>query len=238
MQTETLKQHVRLSRRLLLSRCGRLRCHHPHTLCTLRVPRQNHYDILGLKKDCTAVEVKDQFIRLSKECHPDTNPGSSECHQRFVAINAAYSVLNKPGLRQAYDSELQVQGRPGMQSYGDLRTNAPRGRVIFRDDSLWEHRDKAEFAGKEGQPYYGLKGVNKRSNSTIAAGAVVFMVVGAIIHFSLAKTSSDYTIKQLNLRDQVASQHHTQVRERAKVNGNELQMALLKQRTQEANKDK
>lgn len=32
-----------------------------------RVLHQNHYEVLGLKKDCTATEVKDQFISLSKE---------------------------------------------------------------------------------------------------------------------------------------------------------------------------
>lgn len=52
------------------------------------------------------------------------------------------------------------------------------------------------------------------------------------------RTSSDFTIKQLNLRDKVASQHHMEVRERARLNGNELQMALLRQRSEEANRNK
>lgn len=221
-----------------MSSCAWLRYQHPHAFCTCRIVQQNHYEVLGLKKDCTATEVKEQFIRLSKEYHPDTNPEASESHKRFIAINEAYSVLSKPGLRQTYDAELQLQRRPVMRTYGDIRTNAPRDKVVFRDESLWEHRDKTEFYNNRDQPYYGVKGVKKMSNSTIAAGAVVFMVVGAIIHFYLAKTSSDYTIKQLDLRDKLASQHHMEVRERARLNGNELQMALLRQRCEEANRNK
>ena len=38
-----------------------------------RVLHQNHYDVLGLKKDCSAREVKHQFIRLSKEVSNNIN---------------------------------------------------------------------------------------------------------------------------------------------------------------------
>lgn len=58
---------------------------------------------------------------------------------------------------------------------------------IFRDDSLWEHRDKTEFYKNRDKPFYGVKGVKKLPNSYIAAGAVIFMVVGAVFHIFLAK---------------------------------------------------
>lgn len=47
------------------------------------------------------------------------------------------------------------------------------------------------------------------------------------------RTSSDFTIKQLNLRDQIASTHHAEVRNLAKANGNALQIELLRQRNED-----
>lgn len=233
MQSDSMK-HVRVGRRLLMGTCAWLRYTHPAAFSTQRVRHQNHYEVLGLEKTCSPAEIRDQFIRLSKECHPDTNP-ASECHKQFVAINEAYSVLSKPGPRRAYDSELQARRvTPEMHTYGDIKTNAPMRNVVFHDDSLWEHRDKSEFYKNRDQPYYGVKGIKKLPNSYIAAGAVVFMVVGASFYFYIAKRSSDYAIEQLNIRDRLASQHHTAVRERALANGNEVQMALLKRRIEEA----
>ncbi|KAK8395684.1 hypothetical protein O3P69_005644 [Scylla paramamosain] len=237
MQSETLK-HVRVGRRLLMSTCAWLRYTHPCAFSTWRILHQNHYEVLGLEKTCSPVEIREQFIRLSKECHPDTNP-ASECHKEFVAINEAYSVLSKPGLRRAYDAELQARRvSPEMHTYGDIKTNAPMGNVVFHDDSLWEHRDKTEFYKNKDRPYYGVKGVKKLPNSYIAAGAVIFMVVGASFYFYIAKTSSDYAIEQLNIRDRLASQHHSAVRQKAMANGNEVQMALLRQRIEEADHNK
>lgn len=59
---------------------------------------------------------------------------------------------------------------------------------IFHDDSLWEMRDRSEDQKYAHHPYYGIRGIKKKlPNSYIAAGAVVFMIVGAIFHFFLAK---------------------------------------------------
>ncbi|XP_042880123.1 dnaJ-like protein 60 isoform X2 [Penaeus japonicus] len=200
---------------------------------------QNHYELLGLKRDCTPEEIRESFIRLSKEFHPDTNPDSSELHKKFIAVNEAHSVLSKPHLRLVYDSELTNNERQDMYNHGGIKTNAPRERVIFRDDSLWEMRDRSEDHKYEHHPYYGIRGIKKKlPNSYIAAGAVVFMIVGAVFHFFLAKKSSDFAIEQLNRRDQIASRNHMMAREQAKLNGNELQLSLLRQRIENASNNK
>ncbi|XP_047496153.1 dnaJ-like protein 60 isoform X2 [Penaeus chinensis] len=199
---------------------------------------QNHYELLGIKRESSPEEIRESFIRLSKEYHPDTNPDSTELHTKFVAVNEAYSILSKPHLRQVYDAELADKERQNMYNYGGIKTNAPQERVIFHDDSLWEMRDRSEDKKYEHHPYYGIRGVKKLPNSYIAAGAVVFMIVGAIFHFFLAKKSSDFAIEQLNRRDQIASKNHMMAREQAKLNGNELQLTLLRQRIENANNSK
>ncbi|KAK4292362.1 hypothetical protein Pmani_034877 [Petrolisthes manimaculis] len=155
----------------------------------------SHYDTLGLEKDCTHSDIKHSFIKLSKELHPDTNPLSPELHQRLLAVNEAYSVLSRPHQRRAYDQSLSVGERTneGMRQYGDIRTNAPRHNVVrphgtYADPSIYANRDRTHDRDYEQRPYYGVRAIKRKlPNSYIAAGAFVFMAVGAVFHFFLAK---------------------------------------------------
>ncbi|KAK8752795.1 hypothetical protein OTU49_007668, partial [Cherax quadricarinatus] len=165
--------------------------------------------------------------------HPDKNPDSAKHHQQFISLNEAYSVLSKPHLRLAYDADLAYQERPNMRQYGGIMTDAPQQKVVFKDDTLWEMRDRREDHKYEGRPYYGIRGINKKlPNSYIAAGAFLFMIIGTIFHFFISMKSSDYAIEQLNQRDQIASSYHRLAREQAHMNGNKQQMLMLRQRAE------
>lgn len=61
--------------------------------------RKDYYEILGVKKDATADEIKKAFRRLARKHHPDT--GGSE--ERFKEINEAYEVLSDAEKRKQYD---------------------------------------------------------------------------------------------------------------------------------------
>ncbi|VEN48353.1 unnamed protein product [Callosobruchus maculatus] len=65
----------------------------------------NHYDVLKLQRKCTAKEIKDSFIRLSKEFHPDINK-RDDAHKKFLQINEAYKVLSNTESRRNYDLSL------------------------------------------------------------------------------------------------------------------------------------
>lgn len=71
----------------------------------------NPYEILGLDVDATQEQIRDAYIRLSKEKHPDVEGGS---HDEFVKIKSAYDVLNDPAQRQMFD-HLGVM--PGTEEY-------------------------------------------------------------------------------------------------------------------------
>ncbi|MBS3956034.1 MAG: J domain-containing protein [Clostridiales bacterium] len=60
---------------------------------------KNYYDILGVKKDASAEEVKKAFRRLARKHHPDT--GGSE--EKFKELNEAYEVLSDAEKRSQYD---------------------------------------------------------------------------------------------------------------------------------------
>jgi molecular chaperone DnaJ len=64
---------------------------------------QDYYEILGVTRECTEVELKTAFRKKAMEHHPDRNPGDHEAEARFKACNEAYSVLSDPQKRAAYD---------------------------------------------------------------------------------------------------------------------------------------
>jgi molecular chaperone DnaJ len=64
---------------------------------------RDYYELLGVSRTCTEVELKSAFRRLAMEHHPDRNPGDSSAEIRFKEINEAYSVLSDAQKRAAYD---------------------------------------------------------------------------------------------------------------------------------------
>ena len=65
-----------------------------------------HYDVLGVREDAGAEEIRAAYLDLARRLHPDHAGGSDEAMQ---AVNAAWQVLRDPVRRQAYDRSL---GRP------------------------------------------------------------------------------------------------------------------------------
>lgn len=66
----------------------------------------NYYDILGVKKDASADDIKKAFRRLARKHHPDA--GGDE--EKFKQINEAYEVLSDAEKRQQYDQYGQYFG--------------------------------------------------------------------------------------------------------------------------------
>jgi molecular chaperone DnaJ len=67
---------------------------------------KNYYDILGVKKDASADEIKKAFRRLARKHHPDA--GGSE--EKFKELNEAYEVLSDAEKRAQYDQYGQYFG--------------------------------------------------------------------------------------------------------------------------------
>jgi curved DNA-binding protein len=67
---------------------------------------QDHYDVLGLSRDCTPLQIRDAYRNLARKYHPDLNQNDVEAGARSQALNAAYEVLSDPAQRRIYDREL------------------------------------------------------------------------------------------------------------------------------------
>jgi molecular chaperone DnaJ len=65
--------------------------------------KRDYYEVLGVTRTCTEVELKAAFRKLAMQHHPDRNPGDSECEHKFKELNEAYDVLKDGDKRAAYD---------------------------------------------------------------------------------------------------------------------------------------
>src|SRR5436309_3531348 len=64
---------------------------------------QTPYEVLGVKRDASAAEIRKAYRKLAKELHPDLNPGKPEAEARFKTVTAAYDILSDADKRARYD---------------------------------------------------------------------------------------------------------------------------------------
>ena len=65
--------------------------------------KRDYYEVLGVKKDSSAEEIKKAYRKAAMKYHPDRNPGDKEAEARFKEVGEAYEVLSDDGKRSRYD---------------------------------------------------------------------------------------------------------------------------------------
>ena len=85
---------------------------------------RDYYEVLGVERTCTEVELKAAYRKLAMEHHPDRNAGNAESEAMFKQVSEAYSVLCDANKRAAYDrfGHAGVNGAGGGngQGFGDI----------------------------------------------------------------------------------------------------------------------
>ncbi len=64
---------------------------------------KNYYEILGVKKNASADEIRKAFRKLARKYHPDVNPGNKTAEEKFKELSEANDVLSDPKKRKIYD---------------------------------------------------------------------------------------------------------------------------------------
>ncbi|XP_064622733.1 dnaJ-like protein 60 [Lineus longissimus] len=202
-----------------------------------------HYDVLGVKNDASAEEIRHAFVNLSKVHHPDKT--DDEDTSKFVRIHKAYTILSKMPSRREYDFTLNevLRRRMMMQSmmnshhHGSQPTpgsgaasSSDDNPQVFWDESIYSMRDKSKDRMHQNASYYGFRGFQKQPNSYIVLGCCLIIIFGAAVHLLVINTSSQKTRKKLDARDKMLHGMYKESKQKAIDHGNALQLQLLTSR--------
>ncbi len=76
---------------------------------------KDFYQVLGVKKDASADEIKKAYRKLARANHPDSNPGDSAKHDTFKSVAEAYDVVGDVDKRKKYDEMRELYGSGGFR---------------------------------------------------------------------------------------------------------------------------
>ena len=65
--------------------------------------KRDYYEVLGVVRTATEVEIKSAYRKLALKYHPDRNPGNKEAEDKFKESAEAYAVLADADKRHLYD---------------------------------------------------------------------------------------------------------------------------------------
>ncbi|KAI5643306.1 dnaJ domain-containing protein [Phthorimaea operculella] len=214
-----LRHHVNLQTINTLVRCYSL-------------SRKSHYDVLGLRKNCTEKDIKDAFIKLSKEYHPDKNKDAN-AQQHFVRIVEAYNVLSKSSSRSQYDHTMQSPYQNASSS-GYYRAHSyarysepPPNYYNYYYEAQQKRRQNARQAGT---PYYGDLGVMKIPKYVLVLLCFGIATIGTVLQVFVIREMYVVQKRQALERSRHLSEELDRVRQAAEGKTNEMQTRLLLER--------
>ena len=65
--------------------------------------KRDFYEILGVERTATEIEIKKAYRQKALKYHPDKNPGDSEAEEKFKEAAEAYEILGNPEKKARYD---------------------------------------------------------------------------------------------------------------------------------------
>jgi molecular chaperone DnaJ len=98
---------------------------------------KDYYKVLGVSDTAPAKEIKSAYRKLSRQYHPDANPGDTAAEERFKEISAAYDVVGDEAKRKEYDEVRRL----GPMGFGGPGGGGPGGFTFTTDGGMGDLGD-------------------------------------------------------------------------------------------------
>ena len=108
----------------------------------------NFYDILGIDKKSTNSQIKQAYLKLAKQHHPDVNKekGSDE---KFKTISIAYEALSNQKNRELHDASMGNDPNEKWNNWKDEEDFAKQDKTRARQDGnaggFYRHSHESNF---------------------------------------------------------------------------------------------
>jgi curved DNA-binding protein CbpA len=106
--------------------------------------QKDFYAVLGVPRNASPEQIKDRFLQLTREKHPDRFPGAQkqQAELDFQDITQAYNVLSHGERRRQHDLELMRPVASQRSDPGDLaRVFLQRGVKAYKAKNFIEAAD-------------------------------------------------------------------------------------------------
>lgn len=137
---------------------------------------ETYYTILGVPKNATSKQVRERFLQLARDRHPDrfAEEEKESAEIAFQQITQAYNILHDPKRRRQYDEDQDVQSTSPTHDVTSqaARVYLRRGLEAFKGKRYQEAATNLEQAtqedGTDPQAWYYLAQVYAQRTSLLS----------------------------------------------------------------------
>uniref|UniRef100_A0A3B4ZLM4 DnaJ homolog subfamily B member 6-like n=1 Tax=Stegastes partitus TaxID=144197 RepID=A0A3B4ZLM4_9TELE len=147
----------------------------------------DYYQVLGVRRDASADDIKKAYRKQALRWHPDKNPeNKEEAEKKFKELSEAYEVLSDANKRSIYDhyGKEGLTGSNGGREHFHEPFTFRNPEDVFRE--FFGGRDPfADFFGKTDDPFFGSsrrqqnRASRNRTSGSFYGGFVGFPPFGA-----------------------------------------------------------
>ena len=142
------------------------------------------YEVLGVKKDASAEEIKKAYRTLAFKYHPDRNPGNKEAEEMFKKISAAYDVLGDETKRKQYDT-ASVYGTSQAETASNTQYSGGYADYTFTNEEFarWfrEQQNRYNSQNNSRRYYYYSSNDKNRPTSRMSKGSAFILLIFSVI---------------------------------------------------------
>ena len=134
---------------------------------------ENYYTILGVPSSATTKQIRERFLQLAREQHPDrfTAEEKGKAEAEFQKVTQAYNVLVDPDRRRQFDLEISQRTASGAtgESSQASRVYLKRGVEAYKKKNYSQAVEFFERATQESTSdaqawYYLARALNHRTS--------------------------------------------------------------------------